>query len=67
MIPIKDKVYFCYHIQSIFSCYTYFPKFYIFLTFWHIDRSLNITNITPQIPVDGSVEPKRYSVDFISQ
>ena len=25
--------------------------------------TLNITNITPHSPDDGSVEPKRYSVD----
>ena len=25
---------------------------------------VNITNITPHDPDDGSVEPKRYSVDF---
>ena len=26
----------------------------------------NITNITPYSPDDGSAEPKRYSVDFVS-
>ena len=33
----------------------------------HSHRLLNITNITPNRPDDGSVEPKRYSVDFVSQ
>ena len=31
------------------------------------DRWFNITNITPPSPDDGSQEPKRYSVDFVSQ
>ena len=30
----------------------------------NIHRWLNIANITPHVPDDGSVEPKRYSVDF---
>ena len=30
-------------------------------------RWFNITNIIPHIPDDGSLEPKRYSVDFASQ
>ena len=29
-----------------------------------IQIRLNIANITPHGPDDGSVEPKRYSVDF---
>ena len=33
--------------------------------FLNIHRWLNITNITPHGPDDGSVEPKRYSVDFL--
>ena len=33
--------------------------------FLNIQRWLNITNITPHGPDDGSVEPKRYSVDFL--
>ena len=28
---------------------------------------LNITNITPHSPDDGSAEPKPHSVDFVSQ
>ena len=44
-----------------------FQSFYIFLSCLHIHRQLNITNITPHSPDDGLVEPKRYSVDFVSQ
>ena len=43
-----------------------FPNFYIFLPFFIHPSILNITNITPYSPDDGSTEPKFYSVDFIS-
>ena len=33
----------------------------------HIYRWLDITNIISNSPDDGSLEPKRYSVDFVSQ
>ena len=42
-------------------------SFYIFLLFLYIHRYLNITNITTYSPEDGSAEPKRYCVDFVSQ
>ena len=32
-----------------------------------IHHWFNITNIIPHSPDDGSLEPKRYSVDFASQ
>ena len=35
-----------------------------FLVFLNINRRHNIANITSHGPDDGSVEPKRYSVDF---
>ena len=36
--------------------------------FLNIHRGFNITNIIPQSPGDdGSLEIKRYSVDFVSQ
>ena len=40
--------------------------FYIF-HFLHIHRWFNITNIIPNSPDDGSLELKRYCVDFASQ
>ena len=39
------------------------PRF-LYFEFLNINRWLNITNITPHGPDDGSVEPKRYSVGF---
>ena len=35
--------------------------------FFDILRWFNFTNMSPHSPDDGSLEPKRYSVDFISQ
>ena len=35
--------------------------------FLNIHRWFNITNLIPYSPDDGSLEPKRYSVDFASQ
>ena len=44
-----------------------FSKVFIYsLHFLHILCQLNITNNTPHSLDDGSVEPKRYSVDFVS-
>ena len=37
---------------------------FLYFAFLNIHRWFNIANITPQGPDDGSVEPKRYSVDF---
>ena len=43
-----------------------FPRF-LYFALLNIHRRFNITNITPHSPDDGSLEPKRYSVDFASQ
>ena len=43
--------------------YKFSPRF-LYFAFLNIHRWLNIANITPHGPDDGSVEPKRYSVDF---
>ena len=40
---------------------------FCYFAFLNIHRWLNITYIIPHSPDDGSVEPKRYSVDFTSQ
>ena len=45
--------------------YKFSPRFLDF-AFLNIHRWLNIANITPHGPDEGSVEPKRYSVDFTS-
>ena len=37
------------------------------LHFLHTHRWFNMTNIIPHNPDDGSLEPKRYSVNFASQ
>ena len=37
---------------------------FLYFAFLNIHRWLNIANIVPHGPDDGSVEPKRYSVDF---
>ena len=37
------------------------------MNYLNIDRWLNITNIIPHSPDDGSLEPKRYSVAFVAQ
>ena len=34
------------------------------IAFLNIHRWLNISNMIPHVPDDGSVEPKRYCVDF---
>ena len=39
------------------------PRFFYF-AFLNIHRWLKIANITPHGPDDGSLEPKRYSVDL---
>ena len=33
---------------------------------YSVSSILNLTNITPHSPDDGSAEPKCYSVDFVS-
>ena len=40
-----------------------FSRRFLYFTFLIIHRYLKIINITPHGPDDGSVEPKRYSVD----
>ena len=53
--------------QPTSSCYTpIFPRF-LYFALLNIHRWFNITNIIPHSPDDGSLEPKRYSVDFVSQ
>ena len=42
--------------------YKFSPRF-LYFAFLNIHRWLKIVNITPRGPDDGSVEPKRYSVD----
>ena len=54
---------FSFLVMQIFPRLLYF---YI-LHFLHIHRWFNITNIIPHRPDDGSLEPKRCSVDFASQ
>ena len=49
------------------SRYIDFPKLYVFLYFLNIHRWFNITKIILHSPDDGYFEPKRYSVDFVSQ
>ncbi len=41
------------------------PRF-LYFAFLNIHRWINIANITPYGPDNGSAEPKRYSVDFTS-
>ena len=53
--------------NQLFHVIQLFQSFYIFLHFLYIYRYLKITIITPHSPDDGSAEPKRYSVDFVSQ
>ena len=48
---------------NFFLLYKFSPRV-LYFAFLNIHRWLNITNITPHGPDDGSVEPKRYSVDF---
>ena len=40
---------------------------FLYFVLLNIHRWFNITNIIPPSPADGSLEPKRYSVDFASQ
>ena len=51
--------------RPTFSCFQFSPGF-LYFAFLNIHRWLNIADITPHGPDDGSVEPKRYSVDFTS-
>ena len=62
---IKRPIFLVINSQR-FSYYTNFPKFlYIFYT--SCTAIVNITNIIPRRPDDGSAGPKRHSVDFVSQ
>ena len=58
-------IYSC-HKQPTFFVIQFFQSFIYFTIFIH-SSILNITNITPHSPDDGSAEPKRYSIDFVSQ
>ena len=44
-----------------------FSSRFLYFAFLNVHRLLNIANITRHGPDDGSVESKRYSVDFTSQ
>ena len=48
--------------SQIFLLYNFSKFLYIFTH----PSVLNVTNITPHRPDDGSAEPKRYNVDFVS-
>ena len=50
----------CYITIQIFRRFLYFA-------FLNIHRWFNIIDIIPHCPDDGSLEPKRYNVDFASQ
>ena len=50
--------------RQTFPSYTNFPQGFLYFAFLNIHRWPNIANITPHGPDDGSVEPKRYSVDL---
>ena len=50
--------------RPTFSFYTNFSPKFLYFAFLNIHRWLKIVNITPRGPDDGSVEPKRFSVDF---
>ena len=50
-------------MANFFLLYKFSPRF-LYFAFLNIDRWLNIANITPHGPDDGSVEPKHYSVNF---
>ena len=48
----------------LFTFSLHFPLGFLYFAFLNIHRWLNIANITHHGPDDGSVEPKRYSVNF---
>ena len=52
-------------MAHFFLLYKFFLRFLHFV-FLNVHRWFNITNIIPHSPDDGSLEPKRYSVDFAS-
>ena len=58
---IKRQIFLVINSQ-LFLLYNLSKFLYIFTLFKH-PSTLNITNITPHSPDDGSAEPKRYSVD----
>ena len=53
-------------MANFFLLYKFYPRF-LYFAFLNIHRWLNIANIIPQSPDDGSAEPKHYTVDFTSQ
>ena len=52
-------------MANLYLVYKFSPRF-LYFVFLNIHRWLKIANITPHGPGDGSVEPKRYRVDFTS-
>ena len=58
---------FSYHKRpTFFLLFTFSLRFYI-LHILPIHRWFKITNIIPHSPDDGSLEPKRYRVNYASQ
>ena len=51
---------------QVFLVILIFPRFLYFLLL-SLHRWFNMINIIPHSPDDGSIEPKRYRVDFASQ
>ena len=51
-------------MANFFLLYYFSPRF-LYFAFLHIHRWLNMANITPHGPYDGSVEPKLYIVGFL--
>ena len=69
-------IYICFYIYAYIYIYIYILsltanfflyKFSYILHLLHTHRWFNITNIILHSPDDGSLEPKRYTVDFASQ
>ena len=60
---IKQTIFLVINSQ-LFLLYNFSKFLHIFTLFIH-PSTLNITNITPHSPDDGSAEPKRYSVDWL--
>ena len=53
--------------SQLFHVIQLFQSFYLFLHFLYIHRYLNITNITPRSPDDGSAELNAIVSTFFSQ
>ena len=63
---IKRPTFSCHKLPTFFLLYKFYLGFYI-LHFLRIHCWFNITNIILYSPDDGSLEPKRFSVDLASQ